>query len=81
MGLPCLRYDGRFFASLDRGTHALVVKLPQPRVQVLLAEAKALAAGGASSPQPAPPTAVFAGFGEDGLAFLAGLERDNTKAC
>lgn len=106
MGLPCLRYHGRFFASLDRKTQALLVKLPQPRVQelirsghgepfapagrvfrewvalprpdrrrwrTLLAEAKALAAGPAAA-------SAFAGFGEEGLAFLAGLERDNTKA-
>jgi hypothetical protein len=26
MGLPCVRLDGRFFASLDRRTHALLVK-------------------------------------------------------
>jgi hypothetical protein len=36
MGLPCLRLDGRFFASLDRGTHALLVKLPADRVQALI---------------------------------------------
>ncbi|GAA4952436.1 hypothetical protein HD597_000345 [Nonomuraea thailandensis] len=27
MGLPCLRYDGRFFACLDRREQALIVKL------------------------------------------------------
>jgi hypothetical protein len=36
MGLPCLRHDGRFFASLDRKTQALLVKLPQQRVQQLI---------------------------------------------
>ena len=37
MGLACLRLDGRFFASLDRRTHALLVKLPAERVQALIA--------------------------------------------
>jgi hypothetical protein len=27
MGLPCVRHDGRFFASLDRRSGALLVKL------------------------------------------------------
>ena len=38
MGLPCVRVDGRFFASLDRNTAALLVKLPRDRVTALLAE-------------------------------------------
>jgi hypothetical protein len=37
MGLPCVRLDGRFFASLDRRTHALLVKLPTARVGELIA--------------------------------------------
>lgn len=37
MGLPCVRLDGRFFASLDRRTGALLVKLPQQRVGQLIA--------------------------------------------
>lgn len=37
MGLPCVRLDGRFFASLDRRTGALLVKLPQDRVQQVIA--------------------------------------------
>ncbi|MQA87513.1 MAG: hypothetical protein GEV03_23540 [Streptosporangiales bacterium] len=36
MGLPCLRYEGRFFASLDRRTQALLVKLPGPRVAQII---------------------------------------------
>jgi hypothetical protein len=36
MGLPCLRHHGRFFASLDRTTRALLVKLPRERVQQLV---------------------------------------------
>jgi hypothetical protein len=36
MGLPCLRTSGRFFASFDRRTTALVVKLPAARVNDLI---------------------------------------------
>jgi len=128
MGLPCVRVDGHFFASLDRRTGALLVKLPQPRVGQLIAEGvgapfapagrtfrewvalrdpdrrrwRALlgeARQHVQGPRPAPrsgsarPThrapaadgsrveaAAFAGFGKAGLAFLAGLQHDNTKA-
>ena len=37
MGLPCVRLDGRFFASLDRRSGALLVKLPAERVAHLVA--------------------------------------------
>lgn len=37
MGFPCLRLDGKFFASLDREeSHDLVVKLPAARVSELI---------------------------------------------
>jgi hypothetical protein len=36
MGLPCLRVGGRFFASFDRKTAALLVKLPVTRVDELI---------------------------------------------
>jgi hypothetical protein len=36
MGLPCVRLDGRFFASLDRRSGALLVKLPVERVAQLI---------------------------------------------
>jgi len=32
MGLPCLRLDGAFFASCDRRTGDLLVKLPEAHV-------------------------------------------------
>jgi hypothetical protein len=41
MGLPCLRLHGRFFASLDRRTQALLVKLPAERVQALIVAGQA----------------------------------------
>ncbi|MEO8696836.1 MAG: hypothetical protein ABI658_25225 [Acidimicrobiales bacterium] len=41
MGLPCLRVDGAFFASWDRHTGALLVKLPEARVDGLVAEGRA----------------------------------------
>ncbi len=113
MGLPCVRLDGRFFASLDRRTGALLVKLPPDRVQrvvadgdgepfapagrvfrewvalprpdrrrwrALLAEAQTHARGtGMADHSGQSSTAGFTGFGQDGLEFLAGLERDNSK--
>ena len=36
MGLPCVRFDGRFLASLDRRTGALLVKLSAERVRQLI---------------------------------------------
>jgi hypothetical protein len=36
MGFPCLRLHGDFFASCDRGTGALVVKLDEAQVAALL---------------------------------------------
>jgi hypothetical protein len=41
MGFPCLRVSGRFFASFDRQTGALVVKLPSNRVQELVVSGEA----------------------------------------
>jgi hypothetical protein len=41
MGLPCLRIDGAFFASYDRRTGDLLVKLPASRVDELTAAGKA----------------------------------------
>jgi hypothetical protein len=41
MGLPCLRANGRFFASFDRRNTALVVKLPETRVNELIQSAEA----------------------------------------
>lgn len=38
MGLPCVRVDGQFFASLDRRTGALLVKLPREWVRQLIAD-------------------------------------------
>lgn len=41
MGLPCLRVDGAFFASCDRRTGDLLVKLPAGRVDALVAAGRA----------------------------------------
>ena len=41
MGLPCLRVHGAFFASCDRRTGNLLVKLPEPRVDQLVADGRA----------------------------------------
>ncbi|MQA00540.1 MAG: hypothetical protein GEU80_14620 [Dehalococcoidia bacterium] len=36
MGFPCLRCEGRFFASLEPRTGRLIVKLPADRVATLV---------------------------------------------
>lgn len=36
MGHPCLRIDGNFFASLERHTGDLIVKLPADRVNAMI---------------------------------------------
>lgn len=36
MGLPCVRIDGAFFASLDHRSGNLIVKLPPDRVSELV---------------------------------------------
>ena len=41
MGLPCLRWSGDFFASCDRRTGDLLVKLPEVRVDELVARGRA----------------------------------------
>jgi hypothetical protein len=41
MGLPCLRFEGDFFACCDRRTGDLVVKLDAPRVAMLVAAGRA----------------------------------------
>lgn len=48
MGLPCLRVQGAFFASFDRRTGGLLVKLPETRVASLVAaqHARAFAPAG-----------------------------------
>jgi len=37
LGLPCLRVHGAFFASFDRRTGDLLVKIPEARVDALIA--------------------------------------------
>lgn len=41
MGFPCLRLDGAFFASCDRRSGDLVVKLDEARTNALLASGTA----------------------------------------
>jgi hypothetical protein len=43
MGFPCLRLRGVFFASSDRETGDLIVKLPQVRIEALIAGGNAVA--------------------------------------
>jgi len=41
MGLPCMRIHGAFFASCDRRTGDLLVKLPEDRVDGLVSSGRA----------------------------------------
>lgn len=41
MGFPCLRIDGKFFASLEKNTSDLIVKLPAQRVNELIEQGAA----------------------------------------
>lgn len=64
MGFPCLRVSGRFFASFDRQTGALVVKMSAARVDELISSGQAQPfAGGTEIPRmgqhrPEPASAV-----------------------
>ena len=42
MGYPCLRANGVFFASLERGAGHLILKLSRDRVQALIADGEGL---------------------------------------
>ena len=42
MGFPCLRTGGKFFASLEKNTGHLIVKLPAQRVSELIDQGQAL---------------------------------------
>jgi hypothetical protein len=41
MGYPCLRTEGKFFASLEKNTGNLIVKLPAPQVSDLIDQGQA----------------------------------------
>ena len=43
MGLPCVRVGGAFFASCDRRSGDLLVKLPEARVDELVTSGRARA--------------------------------------
>jgi hypothetical protein len=78
MGLPCLRVDGAFFASWDRRTGHLVVKLPQGRVDDLVGAGRAepfAPAGRRFRQWAAIPDAQardWPGLLDDALAFVEG---------
>jgi hypothetical protein len=43
MGFPCVRLRGVFFASSDRESGDLIVKLPEQRIRALIADGDAVA--------------------------------------
>jgi hypothetical protein len=78
MGLPCLRVDGALFASWDRRTGHLVVKLPQERVDDLVGAGRAepFAPAGRRFRQwaaiPHAQARDWPGLLDDALAFVEG---------
>jgi hypothetical protein len=78
MGLPCLRVHGAFFASCDRRTGALLVKLPRARVDQLVdaGRAHAFAPAGRRFREWAAVSPERSGSWrrllDDALAFVAG---------
>jgi hypothetical protein len=43
MGFPCLRVQGKFFASLERDTNNLIIKLPAERVKEVVSSGAGVA--------------------------------------
>ena len=80
MGLPCLRTSGRFFASFDRRSAALIVKLPTARVNELTqsGEAEPFAPSGRPFREWASVDSgrsqTWSSLLREALAFVAGQE-------
>ena len=80
MGLPCLRTSGRFFASFDRRSAALIVKLPTARVNELIqsGEAEPFAPSGRPFREWASVDSgrsqTWSSLLREALAFVAGQE-------
>ena len=76
IGLSCMRMDGAFFASLDRGSHHLIVKLPAARVAELIASGAGLVFAPSNRPFrewvaiPRPDEAIWAEFLDEARAFV-----------
>lgn len=78
MGFPCLRIAGKFFATFDHRTGALVVKLPERDVDRLIAagRAEAFAPNGRRFREwaavPVARTRSWPRLLDDALEFVAG---------
>ena len=77
MGFPCMRIEGAFFASLDPGTHHLIVKLPASRVSELIASGAGLVFAPSHRPFrewvaiPGTDEATWAGLLDEARAFVS----------
>jgi hypothetical protein len=86
MGRPCLRIRGAFFASCDRRSGDLLVKLPEVRVDQLVASGKAQGfapAGRRFREWAAVPLGRSRSWGHliaEALGFVAGTDRSSTDA-
>ncbi|MDJ0757280.1 MAG: hypothetical protein QNJ45_27350 [Ardenticatenaceae bacterium] len=76
MGFPCLRVKGKFFASLEKDTNDLIVKLPAERVRTLIdqGQAQPFAPNGRTFREwaliPHPDEKQWAGYLEEAKAFV-----------
>lgn len=86
MGLPCVRLDGQFFASSDRKTGNLLVKLPAERVDALVdaGRAESFAPAGRRFREWAaiPPSRSrsWKGLLDEAQAFVATLPAPKSKS-
>jgi hypothetical protein len=77
MGFPCLRVDGKFFATCDHRNGALVVKLPEERVDQLVEAGRAESFAPAGHPFrewasiPAERSRAWRGLLTEALDFVA----------
>jgi hypothetical protein len=77
MGFPCLRVDGKFFASLDHRNANLVIKLPSERVGELIDQGTGVAFAPAGKvfrewvAVPEPDAAGWASLLDEAKAFVA----------
>lgn len=86
MGFPCLRVAGEYFASTHRTTGDLIVKLPAPRVDELIAGGRAepFAPSGRRFREwaavPNPDAGEWAALLDEALAFVAGGPRKGSRS-
>lgn len=85
MGLPCLRINGGFFASLDRRNGALLIKLPQAEVDQMVSAGKAEAFAPAGrrfrewAAIPPDKSGTWQRLLDEALDYVSGLDSKSRK--